>query len=320
MKEQKLTKADVTVVVMLVLFLLVLVPCCTQLRKSGLGCWKYDMERVGCGQGMRAYSTTLQCEYQLAMIGQGLSWYQCDYEDQYPVLWARGVEGTFGMGLYNRPGETEITRWANPTFDDWSSQPTVGGCLYLLTRYEQVDARAFVCPGAPEDEEMELEEAKQVATQNGWEVRRFEDLRDFQSMRNLSYSYADPWATPLDASIMMRFAVVADKSWPYDTETGVPNEQAGDFPVENPDNTWNNARGRNLRHGNSRNHGTKWQNVLFADAHVSKCSVPTVAWPYGEDNIYTYWAGGKTSTWSEKRHGRWDQGHAVAYSDAYLGN
>lgn len=298
-KEKAFTRTELVVIVVLLLAALVLIPQCTHHVKE-------------------TSFYPVRCMSNLYGIGRGVKMYQCEYQNLNPIVWPKEVQGQFGMGLYNQRGGTEITRWANPTFDDWTSQPTVGGCLYLLVRYEDVDPKMFVCPGAPDDEVMDFEAARKVAEKNGWEIEGWNDLRDFQSMANLSYSYNDPWASPMDSSASARLVLLADKSPAYDTQTGQRNEQADDGPVRNQDGDWDDDNGRNPRHGNSRNHGTRRQNVLFGDLHVHSRSEPTAG--FKGDNIYTYWAGGMSSSEEQKKTGRWDQGHAVGYLDTYLGN
>jgi len=266
------------------------------------------------------WSPRIQCASQLNGIGKAIALYQNEYRDQNPIVWGeKEVKGTFGMGLYNMAGESSITRWVDPNFDDWENQPTVGGCLYLLIKYEDLDPIWFLCPKAPDDIDMFLEDAVTVCEKNGWAIpETFQDLNDFQSMANLSYSYNDPWKAPLDVTAGASLALVADKSNAYDTENGACNLKAGSFPVQNKDGSWDDDEAINPRHGNSRNHGTEDQNVLFADTHVKKCITPTVG--IKRDNIYTHWSGGEKSTEMEKMIGRWDKGHAVKKEDSYLGN
>ncbi|MCK4627592.1 MAG: prepilin-type N-terminal cleavage/methylation domain-containing protein [Sedimentisphaerales bacterium] len=261
----------------------------------------------------------ISCGSQLNYIGKATAMYQNEYRDLNPVVWSENVvNGSFGMGLYNKAGGTEITRWVNPNFSDWDNQPTVGGCLFLLIKYEDVDPKVFVCPKSPNDEIMELEDTIGIAAENGWVVEFWDDLNDFQSMTNLSYSCNDPWKALLDASAPASMVLMADKNNAYDTETGVRNSKASDFPVQNKNGSWDDDDGDNPRYGNSRNHGTEYQNVLFADTHVKRFYTPTAG--VSKDNIYTYWSGGIESTQNQKSLGRWDKGHAVTKEDSYLGN
>ena len=148
----------------------------------------------------------------------------------------------------------------------------------MLVKYEQAHPREFICPGAPDDREMEWEDAVKVALKNGWSVGDWDDLSDFQSLRNLSYSYHDPWLSPTRAESNRSMAVIADKSNAYDTATGARNVSAGDFPVQNKDGSWDDDKGKNQQHGNSRNHQTESQNVLFAGLEVKIWTRPTLGY------------------------------------------
>ena len=86
----------------------------------------------------------LQCGSQLKAIGTAIALYQNDFDDWNPVMGYGSQKGFFGTGLYNKAGETKITRWVDPEFDDWDNQSTVGGCLYLLIKYEEMVPKSFV--------------------------------------------------------------------------------------------------------------------------------------------------------------------------------
>ena len=258
----------------------------------------------------------VRCSSQLRGIGQGFALYQIDFNGSNPVVWDNEMnKGQFGMGLY----QADQTRWANPDFKGWQNQPTVGGCLYLLVKYEDIVPIMFMCPDDEDAVRMDIVKAIGMAREQNWSaIESWEDLVDFESMANLSYSYNDPWKNLLNDQASANQVLIADKSNAYDTLTGVPNSAAGDSPVQNKNDSWNSKRGKNNRHGNSRNHKGEYQNVLFADLHVKKCTSPTVG--IAQDNIYTYWSGGIESSQQEKSVGRWDQDHAITSEDSYLGN
>lgn len=265
-------------------------------------------------------SKRVQCGSQLRGIGQAIALYQNDYRDLNPVVWSKDAPiSQFGTGLYNQAYETRRARWANKEFAGWDQEPTIGGCLWLLVKYEDIVPKMFLCPSDDTAEEMDIEDAMEFAAQKDYPmVESWEDLSDFQSMVNLSYSYNDPWMALLDVSASSGLVLMADKNPAYNTETGVRNAAAGDFPIPGEKMDWTDIDGSNFQHGNTPNHSSEVQNVLFADMHVKKHEKPTVG--IAEDNIYTYWSGGENSTDEQKTIGRWDQNHAVTKEDSYLGN
>ncbi|MFC1783792.1 hypothetical protein ACFL02_09455 [Planctomycetota bacterium] len=244
-------------------------------------------------------------------MGRTFVMYQGDYRDRFPYPWTT-PKGSFGSGLYNKKGEFKISRFLDPDWDDYENVQTVGLCLYLFVRHENTDPKSFLCPQAQNDEPMSLEEI--VRFRGDDKVEFFRDLRDFQSMANLSYSYQDPWST---FGVSEDTALLADKSNAYDTETGAPNQYASDFPIQNLDGAWGNNKDQNSRHGNSRNHRGEYQNVLFMNWSVKKFDTPCVG--LAGDNIYTYWTNNGFLK-SDKLIGRWDKGHARDRLDSYLGN
>ena len=167
-------------------------------------------------------------------------------------------------------------------------------------------------------------------------IEGFEDLNDFQSMLNLSYSYNDPFNNLLDESANASLVLMADINPKFDTPTGAPNPAFGIKP--NPGDNANiyekkfkgdwTANSELTGHvsGNSRNHKHWQQQVLFADGHVKQQRTPLAS--SAQDNIYTYWSGDPSSDDIHKAIGRWDtiskqfksSGGAQDKKDSYLGN
>ena len=171
---------------------------------------------------------------------------------------------------------------------------------------------------------MVFEDITREAVAQGYNVEFWRDMVNFQSMRNLSYSYHDPWSK---FGVQEDSAVVADKSYAFDTATGVMNPAAlgtDNMPHQNPDGSWTDFGGANSQYGNSQNHQTECQNVLFLNFSVKRTETPCFG--LAGDNIYTRWAGaGPNFTVKQKQVlGQWgnliDYPHARARSDSYLGN
>jgi len=260
----------------------------------------------------------IHCAANLSGLGKALAVYQHDFMGSNPVLWGKDNEGHFGMGLYNKYGQNENTRWIDPNFRDWESQPTVGGCLFLLVKYAYITPDVFRCESDENAVELTMDEAVKAALEKGWSVpQSWMQVNDFQTGYNNSYSYNDPWKAVLHSASAPELVVLADKSPAYNTETVNLNQEAGEGPLRDRSGGWSDY-GRNLRPGNTPNHDYEVQNVLFTDSHVKKHNSPTVG--IDKDNIYTYWPAGAGTPAEQKQDGRWDQGHAASMEDSYLGN
>ena len=309
----------------------------------------------------RELAKRIQCASQLNGIGKAIAMYQNEYRDANPKPWKRnsvlwGFGGKGNITEYNAPELDPATAtrqdWADSTknYSSSDSHPmqTAGSCLYLLVKHEDVDPKMFVCPSAPEDRVMGLDEAIEFALEKGLdEIELWEDLNDFGYSNHLSYSYNDPWNRALDSSASASLVLAADKNQAFDYDDGaygfMKNPDAGDKP-NTGDNTrigyddfsgsWDDTstmdtEDTNLRHGNSKNHQTEAQNVLFADTHVKKYNNPCVG--VADDNIYTYWDSTLTD-FRPKMQGAWGNGGSgdgemfdITYNgrydnDSYLGN
>jgi prepilin-type N-terminal cleavage/methylation domain-containing protein len=257
----------------------------------------------------RELAKRIQCASQLNGLGKAITLYQNEYRDANPRPWRTGGNwgfgGTGGNTLYNdganlgNPPGIGKPRWANGNFD-FDNASSVGGCLWLLVRHEDVDPKMFICPSAPNDREMNLEDAIEVAIQSSFDaVENWSDICDFQDGYSLSYSFNDPWNRPLDSSASASMALMADKSNAYDTSDfhindgdcgqsplAYPAPNMANLGTPNPDCQWDDDEGANPGHGNSNNHQSECQNVMFADTHAKKFNTPLVG--VRDDNIYSF--------------------------------
>ena len=259
----------------------------------------------------------VKCASQLRGLGNATAMYHNDFDGRNPIPWTDKVKKAgFGTGWYNAKGSNTYTRWYDPTWKDWDKQPTVGGCLFLLVKYEDVSPKAFVCPGDKDAEEMFLKDAIYLNSS----IEDWSYVNDFQNGFNLSYSMNDPWENPLNASSPSDIAFLADKSNKFDTETFSERPHTGNSPNYKITGFWTDQgdkEGSDEGHGNSNNHNTEYQNVLFAGGHVERLETPTVG--IEGDNIYTRWEDSVSPT--DKKIGKWGKGlFSADVNDAYLGN
>jgi type II secretory pathway pseudopilin PulG len=280
----------------------------------------------------REMANRVKCSAQLGGLGRAFALYLVDSKDKYPtVSTANDAKGYFGCdnsgtwyynGLNREDnGMPEGTgkRWWDPDWDEekWDNFPTVGGSLYLLVKYADVLPDAFICPSAPDDFFMDFVWVDDLATGKTNPPLTWAQIRDFCSLRNLSYSYADPFSTNrLSGMSGQSAAVMSDKNTAFDTPEGTGKVARTTVPTEDPDlNTAPDPK-RSKRQWNSQNHSYDCQQVLFAASNVKKCE--SVLEGQGSDNIFTHWNGTdhKKGTWGKTGYDDLAQDR----SDSYLGN
>jgi len=293
----------------------------------------------------RELAKRVQCASQLRGIGTAMAMYHNDYNEMYPKPWNENPNGLgFGAGSqYNGKGDyatmpyyADQSLLKSPSF--LQNKQNVGMCLYLLVRHEEVAPKVFVCPSAPMDEELSMRDVE-VAVNGIVDPmpEDYTDLINFANGANLSYSYNDPWRRLTNASAQSTTAVLADKSNAYDdsntdaTLTFVRDEEkpAPNWMPGSLSEYWDDRADDEVGttcHGNSNNHQTECQNVLYAGNNVAREESANVG--LARDNIYTYWdtAFGTPlddGTDLNKERGRWDE-HTEDNSpnrrDSYLGN
>jgi prepilin-type N-terminal cleavage/methylation domain-containing protein len=314
----------------------------------------------------REMAKQLQCAAGLSGIGKAIALYQNTYQGINPtVINLDGATSSYGnLGYLPFKVNYPLTqgRWRNGSADLPSAQftttyaippggykqapgdtgNTVGMCLWLLIKYEELVPDVFLCPSAEERQEMVLAAAingdgpdntivgaQYITTAKPVALKTWADFLDFQSLRNLGYSYNDP-RNLLDSSANPSLVLLADKNPAFynPARTAVGTTAAsrdidcynGDMnfwytngtnatlkstprpdPCTTPANypsgaNWTDHDGKKDTatggpqypyYGNSPNHKTECQNVLFVDGHVTKYTKPNVG--VSNDNIYTWW-------------------------------
>jgi prepilin-type processing-associated H-X9-DG protein len=147
----------------------------------------------------------------------------------------------------------------------------VTAAIFLLVRTQDIVSYVLLCPSAGG-------EADAYGTAAGANAQNKTSFSEWR--RNLGYSMHNPY--PDDAAVVRgarwdsklgaEFAIAADMN------PGV----GGGYDVTLPTDT---SAAREVRRGNSRNHGGAGQNVLYGDGHVDWQATPFVG--VKRDNIYT---------------------------------
>ena len=288
----------------------------------------------------RELAKRIVCSSQLAGIGRSIALYLNDYEDDYPTIHT-GQPATagyvvYGGGRYNAPGDMTVAdpagpkdRWCDPEwktldYDEWKDPdnwptawrevPTVGGCMYLLIKLEDLVPEMFRCPSADNDVEMDMSGVAALAAYSGM-INSWRDLRDFSTARNMSYSMHDPFGNfRANGSAQSDLAVLADQNPAYDTDGG-STDTAITTAALDIDTLKDQL--------NSKNHGGDIQNVLHVGSNVSKEDSPDCG--ISNDNIYTRWDDGASDDETKKSVGEFpttaDVDNLAADSaDCFLGS
>ena len=276
----------------------------------------------------RELAKRVQCASQLKGIGNAFAMYQNDYRGLNPKPWTDNIGNlTFGSGnltysIDNGPASTTVDGYyANPmlTQEKINENASAGMCLYRLVKFVDVNPKVFVCPSATLDEEMDL----QVAIDVGKGAEEWEDLQCFRYGYNLSYSMHYPFNSfHMSGSTAGGMVLMADKSNKFDNKQFYIGDDEA-LPEAFPNyatngNVWNDsgdAIANNKAHGNSNNHQTECQNVLFAGASVERKDAPNIG--LAKDNIYTAYG----LDINNKEIGLWDGSVEPSQrQDSYLGN
>ncbi len=223
----------------------------------------------------------------------------------------------YNMPLYNIPGSYGEASHKHLTY--------INAGLYLLVRLEGLDPDLFLCPSDTKAQEMSLEVAQSINPA----ITSWQDMTMFSGRRAMSYSFwdafnylasSDEWANrPLAADISPACDTsdfspgVIEFSWdstdlsgasgsysspslgPFVPASGISTEEYVSLIVW--DNSMSVAGGisdnTRIGHGNSNNHGTEFQNVMFGDGRVATHKTPLAG--ANGDNIYTQWTSGTIS-------------------------
>lgn len=228
----------------------------------------------------REMANRVKCASNLRQIGQAMLLYSNENRGAYP----RTIADTTGTPVVGTGGDggSAPTAVTDPFSTTTSvAKNDVTAALWLLVRTEDIGTEVFTCPSS---------NAEKATFSGGTNAQYFNNFSATTGdlitiMKNLSYSYADPY--PSAAAISNGYKVTSSMSPEFavaaDINPGV-NTAGATGGVANGTLT-SGASGAQMKGGNSPNHSKEGQNVLFGEGHVEWTTNPFTG--AQRDNIYT---------------------------------
>jgi prepilin-type N-terminal cleavage/methylation domain-containing protein len=241
----------------------------------------------------RALAGQVVCGAHLSGIGKSLIVYANEHNNKY--VRAGGSNSKWGG---------EATVWDAPPYGTGggedgaygaatNNKASIGACLYYLIKYADASPKLFICGGDTSAKELKLSSypGNKVLNQNVMEAWDFGPWTDTDGttmniLKHYSYAYHYPFPQtgqagyyPVNTMTESGFAIMADKS-PYLALT--PDPAWGTYRWKDKDYRGNKET---EKWGNSPNHKTEGQNVLFNDGSVSFENKPYCG--FDNDNIYS---------------------------------
>jgi len=223
----------------------------------------------------RETANRVKCASNLRQIGQAILMYANENKQAFPrtpmdttgtpaVTWFTGpttagtsdpFSGSAGTGAGNKESDNDVS-----------------SSLFLLLRTQDITTGVFVCPSSNAE-----------AWDYGGGCNTAQNWVDFQSFKNLSYSYENPFPSStaisngwrLNTSLPADYAVASD----INPGTTVPSTTYSVISVPT------SAAASVMRLANSANHEQDGQEVLFGDGHVDWSNNPFCGTQ--RDNIFT---------------------------------
>jgi type II secretory pathway pseudopilin PulG len=213
----------------------------------------------------REVANRVKCGSNLRQIGQAIMLYANENKGAYPrTMYKVGDPVTQYTGVdCKNPFEGD----ARPKNND------VTAALFLLLRTQDITAACFICPST---------DAEPYTFGGG--NRTPQDVSNFQSDQNLSYSYINPYpdAAAVSQGYRVNMTVGAEVAVAADMNPGKFGE-SDVTPATGPKNEREAAS--LMRKANSLNHRSEGENVLFGDGHVEFQQNPFCG--TRRDNMYT---------------------------------
>ncbi|MGE5609720.1 MAG: type II secretion system protein [Bacillota bacterium] len=199
----------------------------------------------------------VKCASNLRQIGQGMMLYANDNKGSYPrTRYAPGTGNTVTLNLFT--GQF-VTDWVN---DKGLKDNDVTAAFFLLIKTADLNPEVFTCPSSNQEKD-------------DFNGKQAQDCSNFKPCPTggsgvtgptLSYSFANPYPSTTAVSLGYKFTTGAVA----DFAIAADRNEIDRAVVKNGYDE--NAKAADIKRGNSKNHETEGQNVLFNDGHVEWCT------------------------------------------------
>ena len=236
----------------------------------------------------RETANRIKCASNLRQIGQAILLYSNDNKGNYPrTYWSMALASTGGNGCvtWATGSNGNVSSASIDPFVSSSngtlSPNDVTAAMFLLLRIEEITSEVFTCPSS---NATKWDYGGSTNTAQNW-VNWSGGTSGI--LTYISYSYENPYPSSnavgggwkLNSSITAEYAVASDIN-PGDSSVfnvGGSNDYVCNVTTA--------SSAKQMKQGNSNNHGEDGQNVLYGDGHVEFTQNPFCG--VQRDNIYT---------------------------------
>jgi prepilin-type processing-associated H-X9-DG protein len=204
--------------------------------------------------------TRVKCASNLRQIGQAILLYSNDTRGTYPRT-------KYEPDAADRPTAYTGVDSSDPFAPSCPQVNDVSAAIYLLLRTEDVTSAVFICPATG-----------QTKYDYGGGGNTVLNRSNFPSGEVLSYSYADPYPSPAAVARGYKMVQGIDPSFVVFADMNPGSAELTRLTLA--------STADQMRAGNSANHSTDGQNMLYGDGHVEFNNNPFCS--VNRDNIYTY--------------------------------
>jgi prepilin-type N-terminal cleavage/methylation domain-containing protein/prepilin-type processing-associated H-X9-DG protein len=248
---------------------------------------------------VRNIADRMVCSTHLSDVGKSMMMYAQEHNGKYPTA------GT-PASVWSKTGS--IAKWDGKDSKEAygaKNEVTVTASLYLLVRYQNMDAKMFICEGDKDVTRFNpadyITTTSTSGTGTGTTATPTKSMTEYWDFgpnpgQHCSYAYQMPYSSfAIDGTSTPSSPVMGDRN-PYLDKNAL--DYTTDTRIADPCYASGEYKDPGLK-GNAAQHERKGQNVLFMDGHVATQATPNCG--YNNDNIYRAWNSKNNPTEEEKQ-------------------